>query len=131
MSHQPAAARCEFQLTYNRADEKRTFLPGKITGPDIPDAYGEDTTYDGTSDGAWFAEPPPKAHRAFLTENDWISHFASMAIHEGVHEVLEWFQVDGVPWLDPHDRDQQEIIYSLIEELVAGLTQIRKASVRT
>jgi hypothetical protein len=32
-----------------------------------------------------------------------------MAVGEAVHEVLEWFRVDGQLWLDPHGRHEDRI----------------------
>lgn len=120
-----AAARVSFQLTYARADRVRMFSPGVMSGPSIPNAYGGDLNASGDwEDGDDDADP-----YASRTEAEWIGRYANYAINEAVHEALEWFRVDGKPWLDPHGEDQ-DVIYGEVNALVARLAAIRDERLR-
>jgi len=118
-----AAERCEFALTYART-EPRELAPGMILGPDIDDVYHPGQK----SSGEWMGEVPDGYHDAhpavLLTEDVFIDHYAGMAINEAVHEALEWFRVDGKPWLDPHGPTDSDI-YAAVAELVEKLTSFR------
>jgi hypothetical protein len=113
-----ASERCSFQLTYDRADEPRTFTPGWLSGASIPDAH--DPTE--RSPGEWMADHTCDDD---VDEAGWVDKYASYAIHEAVHEALEWFRVDGKMWLDPHGPDE-DVICHLVDELVAKLARLRK-----
>lgn len=118
-----AAARVTFQLTYDRTDQPRTFQPGALEGPWIPCAYGSTESQP----GGWYqpdddhGDDHPDTTR---TENQWIDRYAGYAVAEAVHEALEWFRVDGRPWLDPHGRAEDEI-HAAVAELAAKLAAIR------
>jgi hypothetical protein len=112
-----AAMRCDFQLTYDRALDRREFGPGVLYGPLIPDACHSTEL----AAGDW--ESPDGE---ILTEKGWINRYASYAVQEGVHEALEWFRVDGRLWLDPHGPAENDI-YRLVDELVDKLTALRAA----
>lgn len=116
---QAAAERVSFQLTYARAEKRRRFTPGFLDGPDIPCAYGGELASSAWEDSGDLGEV-----FADRTEQEWIDRYASYAINEGVHEVLEWFRVDGRPWLDPHGKAEDEV-YAAVGELVARLAAIR------
>jgi len=120
-THERAAARCEFQLTYARSPVRREFGPGWLSGPNIANAYRP----GGTSPGEWL-DPSDEfmADDPDLVEGDWIAKYAGYAIQEVVHEALEWFRVDGAPWLDPHGR-HDDLIYAAVGELIAKLEEIR------
>lgn len=129
-----AAARVSFQLTYAKADRRREFRPGELTGPVVPCAYGgeldasggwnDSSDDDPTVDGGW--EDGGNADDVFAnrTEAEWIGRYASYAINEAVHEALEWLRVDGCPWLDPHGPAEDEI-YEAVGEMVTRLSAIR------
>lgn len=112
-----AADRCSFQLTYARAGDRREIYPGGMSGPSIDDAFrpGESTP------GEWCGELLDPDDRS---EAGWIDRYASYAINEAVHEALEWFQVDGRPWLNPHG-EQEDVIYALTAEFAAKLAALR------
>ncbi|MFG1846814.1 hypothetical protein [Micromonospora carbonacea] len=116
-----AAGRVDFRLTYARTGHPRTVQPGALDGPTIPCAYGG---RDG-QDGGWYDardDPPPDAR----SEADWVDRYAGYAINEAVHEALEWFRVDGKPWLDPHGSPQHEDeVGAAVDELVGRLAEIR------
>lgn len=112
-----AAARCEFQLTYARSPMLREFGVGMLTGLSIPDAYRPGRTAAGEwCDADAVVDTDPES---------WIDRYANYAINEGVHEVLEWFRVDGKPWLDPHGPAAPEI-YEAVNALAAKLADIRR-----
>lgn len=115
-----AAERVSFQLTYARADKPRRFQPGFLDGPDIPCAYGGELN----ASGAWEDGGDLGEVFADRSEDQWIDRYASYALNEAVHEALEWFRVDGKPWIDPHGRDEDEV-YAAVGELVAKLAGIR------
>jgi hypothetical protein len=110
-------SRVDHRLTYDRTEEPRFFYADALMGPDIPDAFG-----DGMSAGEWCAEDHPSEDDPTIAEEDWFAHFAHMAVAEGVHEVLEWFKVDGEPWLNPHGIFETHIhrrVEAFWKELVA------------
>ncbi len=113
-----AAARVSFQLTYDRAQVQRVFTAGFLSGPSLPNAYGDDHV---RQVGEW--DDPDSGLRR-LDEAGWVNQFASYAVNEAVHEALEWFRVDGVPWLDPHGP-AEDAIYKAVDDLVRRLAAIR------
>lgn len=120
-----ASNRCSFQLSYHRSQLVRSISPGLIDGEYIDDAYnpGESTP------GEWENGPamPPFDDATPMTSvsvEEWTDHYASMAVNEAVHEALEWFQVDGEPWLDPHG-EHEDMIYELVNELARKLADLR------
>jgi hypothetical protein len=115
-----AAKRCDFQLTYDRALDRRDLAPGVLYGPLIPDAYRPEEQ----AAGEWES---PADGDSILTEEGWINRYASYAVQEAVHEALEWFRVDGRPWLDPHGPADNDI-YRLVDELVDKLAALRAAT---
>lgn len=117
-----AAKRIDFQLTYARSEQAREFTPGWLSGPQIADAFRPGST----ASGEW-SNPDDEA-RADLTEDEWIERFASYAINEAIHEALEWFQVDGRPWLSPHGKSE-DMIYVLTNRLCAELAELRSEDV--
>ena len=44
-------------------------------------------------------------------------------MNEAVHEALEYFQVDGKPYLDPHGKHDLRI-YELVNELTTQLANL-------
>lgn len=115
-------SRVDYRLTYERT-QPREFHPDMLYGPDLPDAFGE-----GTASGEWFTDDHPSEDDPEVTEEDWFSHFLHMALGEAVHEVLEWFKVDGRPWLDPHGHHEPDIHHS-VRELAAQLAAYRLRTV--
>ncbi|MBU8857711.1 MULTISPECIES: hypothetical protein [unclassified Micromonospora] len=114
-----AAQRIAFQLTYARADIPRRFEPGELSGPDIPCAYGSVLAQS----GGW--EVPEDCGAPGRTEAEWVDRFASYAVAEATHEALEWFRVDGRPWLDPHGRAAKQI-HAAVDELCDKLAEVRR-----
>lgn len=94
-----ASQRTQFQLTYRR-DTSREFTPSGILGEKVDHAYepGEAST------GDW--GEPYWDRDLEATEEEWIARFFRAAICEAMHEALEWFQVDGRPFIDPHEQPQ-------------------------
>lgn len=114
------ALRCSFDLTYRRSDRPRQLTPGWMSGGDIDNAYRPDDK----ASGEWIWEDDRPDVPSDPTVHQWETHFASMAISEAVHEALEWFRVDGKPWLDPHG-DQEPRIYDSVRALVESLAALR------
>lgn len=113
-----AAARCAFQLTYARSPVPRRFRAGSLSGPPIPCAYGGDID----ASGHWEDGGDAVFHER--DEAGWVDRYANYAINEAVHEALEWFRVDGRPWLDPHG-DLEDAIYAEVNALCERLAAIR------
>jgi hypothetical protein len=116
---QRASARVEFQLTYARCESRREIEPGRLSGPEIADAYrtGE------KAPGDW--EDGDDARYVDYDEDGWINRYASYAVTEAIHEALEWFRVDGKPWLNPHGLAENRI-YKLTNKLCADLAELRR-----
>lgn len=109
-----ASDRTTFQLHYSRAIIRRVF--GQVgIGPseDLDNAYGnlEPVPSD------WIHNADPGAD---ASQEDWIECFLRAAVSEAVHEALEWFQVDGRAWLDPHGPMQQRV-FDLTDQLGSAL----------
>lgn len=118
-----AAARCRFELTYARTELPRPLEPGWLGGPRIPDSRGPQygDLCGSWDDGATSLPPPGRLDDV----GAWIDHYAGMAIAQAVHEVCEWFHVDGQPWVDPHELPW-EAVDGPVRELVARLAELRK-----
>ncbi|GIG93017.1 hypothetical protein [Plantactinospora endophytica] len=106
-----------------------------MTGPDIPCAYGREIDASGdwnhprddsfaTVHGGWEDGGDVEIVFAERDEAGWIDRYANYAVNEAVHEALEWFRVDGHPWLDPHGPAENEI-YDAVNDLVDRLASIR------
>lgn len=114
------AERITYRLTFD-ATGPRAMGPCYLEGPGIPDAYNPDAI----SSGDWCHEDGPALDDPAVNEHDWLTHYLSMAIGEAVHEALEWFQVDGKPWVDPHG-EHDALIARLSNELADKLASLAK-----
>jgi len=118
-SAESAAQRVDFQLNYSRASEKREFSQGELTGPTIDCAYGSKTRQS----GGWY-QPDDHSYVETARPERWlIDRYAGYAIAEAVHEALEWFRVDGKPWLDPHGK-HEGLIHEHVEKLADALATL-------
>lgn len=128
-SLQSAAARCDFRLTYGATAESRRLHGFGIESPDIPNAYwhmqGDGDGRSTTSPGDW---EDPGHPRDEAPEQEHIHRWFNSAVSEAVHEALEWFYVDGQPFLDPHGV-HQNAINRLSEDFAARLAELA-ASIR-
>lgn len=106
----------EFRLTYDRCDP-RWFSRDMLDGPMIPDAFGP-----GEAPGEWYSPNHPSDD---APAEAWLAHFAQIAVNEAIHEALEWFKVDGHPWLDPHGP-AENLIYRATEQLCQSLAALRE-----
>jgi hypothetical protein len=111
-----AVSRVDHRLIYGRTEKPRTWKREELEGPDIPDAFHEGKL----SPGAWLQQIQISRDEEEFSQEDWLAHFLSMAVNEAVHEVLEYFRVDGRPYLNPHGQCEEEI-YILVNELAAEL----------
>jgi hypothetical protein len=114
-----AAGRVNFQLSYHRATETRVFSDDTLSGEDIDDAYRPGQK----APGDWTIGDGP-LNEDENTEEFWVGTFAQAAVQEGIHEVLEWLEVDGKKWLDPHGVHEGEIMQA-VERLYHELVGIR------
>ncbi|MFC4859168.1 hypothetical protein [Actinophytocola glycyrrhizae] len=94
-----------YRLAFGATDA-RQFRPGELFGPDAPDARGVRDRVPGD----WGKIDCPDETDPTVSEQDWITHFLTLALNEAVHEVLEWFQVDGVQYLNPHGAHEAAIV---------------------
>lgn len=113
-SFEKTASRVTYQLSFRQAP--REFGQDMLVGPRIPNARGQ-----GQADGDWVAGDAPDEDADAET---WLAHMAHMAVGEAVHEALEWLQVDGSPWLDPHGPAEFNI-HDLVVEFCAKLAVLR------
>jgi hypothetical protein len=60
---------------------------------------------------------------------DDVYHPGEQSSGDWDHDALEWFRVDGKPWLDPHDPRAETAIFERVAELVAQLTDLRRKKV--
>lgn len=122
-----AADRIEYRLTFGRTEEPRSFDREIITGPRLPDAVNEGQT--STGDWHCFITPPDIYKRP--TVNHWIESYFEGAIQEAIHEVLEWFKVDGERFMDPHNFGTETQIMEEVNTMVGKLLQLRKRHCRS
>lgn len=120
--------RIQFHLTYTR-DERRYFHGGGLDGQQIPNSYWSEER-EGTGEFNPKSAPGEWCHdemwRECTSEEEAIRAAFRVAISEVVHEALEWFKVDGRPFLDPHAEDEDLIIFKSIafaDELFALAVQ--------
>lgn len=95
--------RLSFNIVYKRAKETRELEPGMIgAGNDSTDHAG---TPGGTSPAGWNDDGVwPEEN----TKEQWLLHYMSLALQEVVHEMAEWFQLDGKPVIPPHEGQNGE-----------------------
>lgn len=106
-----AAERITYQLTYAATRTPRECYPDSILGPDIPNARQDGTL----ASGEWQYAMVYDTVDDHVTESQWHNHFLCMAVNEAVHEVLEWFRVDDVRYLDPHGERLEAIANAATE----------------
>jgi hypothetical protein len=116
-----ARERAEYRLTFTET-QPREFHPDCLDGPELPNA--RDPGSPQRQVGEWYQADGA----AEDTEDGWLAHFATMCVAEAVHEALEWFHVDGQPWLDPHGIHEREI-QRLCTELADNLAALRTAGI--
>jgi hypothetical protein len=116
-----AKDRTEFRLTYAKT-APREFSRDMLLGPKIPDAYG-----DGLSVGDWGAGDWPEDD---VPVEQWLAHFMHMAVNEAIHEALEYFKVDGEPYLDPHGPAERAI-YRATDALCRTLAALRTQQLKS
>lgn len=117
-----AVARLRYRLAFTSTD-RRTFRPDELCGPDIPDALDEQRM----SPGAWFQDFGPDPSDVTVSEAEWLAHFFSMVLNEGVHEILEWYQIEGRRYLNPHGVHAAQI-HEHVNALAAALTALADSS---
>lgn len=112
--------RVSYDLTFRRADEPRLFDEGGIRGPIIDNAVvGDDHEQSGAWDTAdWDGLPNGSS------DEQWLLEMFKAAAYEGLHEAMEWFQVDGRPFLDPHSPTGQ----NALEEAVLTMCEYIKGA---
>jgi hypothetical protein len=109
-SLESAKRRTKYTLTFDRSTRELQGIG--LSGRNIPCAY-EGIEEDGEihqahdAPGSWIGESNFTSDD--FTEEDWIHFWMRCAIEEAVHEVLEHFQVDGAPLLDPHGELEGEV----------------------
>ena len=115
-----ASQRVDYQLSFRRSREQRVFGEGELNGEDIDCAR----TNGNKSLAGWYDRPVPGLIDQ-MSEEDWVNWYQMMALQECVHEALEWFNVDGEPWLDPHIRDNKIAIRAAVIKLWRELKKVR------
>lgn len=97
-----AAERTSYQLSFRRSPQTRQFNHDGLWGPGIEDAYDARRQAPGSWDTPEWADQ-------IETTSGWVEQFFVAAVAEAVHEVCEWFRVDGRVLIDPHEA------YSLMD----------------
>lgn len=128
-----AAARVDYRLTYGCTPSSREVHGGGIDGPSLPNSYwhmrGGDqpgnTNPDYSSPGGSGEWCDPEHPSNDAPEADHIARWFETAIREAAHEAMEWFWVDGEPFLDPHG-DHEAVIHDLSGEFAAQLIALRE-----
>jgi hypothetical protein len=100
-----AALKCDYQLQTCRAKTPRKFSTNYLSGDNI-DCSREPGQ---ESIGIWLGSFPEKG-----TVEEWIERYLAIALDEAVHEVLEYFQVDGGPYIDPHRLENKIAIHEAV-----------------
>lgn len=133
-----AAARVDYRLTYDTTGTARECHGHGISGPMIPNAYFDRPDWAPKNirtdadpmpalefgSGDW-EDPAHPANDA--PEDDHISRWFQTAVREAMHEAMEWFWVDGSPYLNPHGEYETEI-HDLSEEFTSRLLALRSGS---
>lgn len=86
--------RLSYELTFARASEPRFIADWGIMGPDLDNSYGTSGTRT-KQDGEWVRD-------LSYDDDDPVRHVLACAVHECVHEALEWARLNGRPILNPH-----------------------------
>lgn len=122
MTFEQAARRVEYRPTY-ASTEPREFFEDGLFGPHVPNAYHDasDPASPSTQCGEWYHGSDIPGEEA--SQSEWLAHFAAMCVAEAVHEALEWYRVDGKPWLDPHGTHEQAI-HGAVTELTDRLAKL-------
>ncbi|MCK2240053.1 MULTISPECIES: hypothetical protein [unclassified Crossiella] len=110
------ADRLSYRLTIETY-EPRLFEPDLLISPEMPCAY--DPTGQRINIGDWHQSGPCE-HDESIPEQAWLAHYFSMAFNEFVHEMLEFFQVDTRPYLNPHGPLEEDI-HAAVKTCAAAL----------
>ena len=119
-TYERAKVRVNYRLSFRQVEPRELHDKG-MYGPELPNAYDDGAT-NGT--GQWDDFDGPSMGDPHATEDAWIQHWLRCAIGEAVHEALEWFQVDGLIFLNPHGEHEAEI-FELSAELADRLAALR------
>jgi hypothetical protein len=119
-SFDEAVAKVDYRLTFGCEPGPRELRHDTLRGADMPDAYHAGARVS----GEWFGGDVLDDDASV---ESWLEHFARMAVGEAVHEALEWFRVEGRPWLDPHGVHEASI-HLLVSELVGRFAQLAGSS---
>ena len=115
--------RVTFDLTYKRTEEPRRFDESGIRGPILDNAIiASDDEQSGDWDSADWDDLSSDA-----SDFDWLIAMFTAAAYEGLHEALEWFQVDGRPFLDPHSPTGQRALEEGVKAFIEAATLSKAA----
>ena len=112
--------RVSFDLTFRRAVESREWHQSGLRGPQIDDSLAPGETVPGGWDTLLWENLPEDPD-----EEEWLAEMLTAVMAEGVHEVLEWFMVDGQRYLNPHGPTALEV-HRKIMEFTKEIVKIRK-----
>ena len=113
--------RVSFNLTFKRAVESREWHESGLRGPQIDDSLADGQTVPGGWDALLWENLPENAD-----EEEWLAEMLTAVMAEGVHEVLEWFMVDGERYLNPHGPTALEV-HRKIMEFTQEIVKIRRS----
>lgn len=118
--------RVEYSLSFCRAPRK--FTASGLTGPlDEVGGLIDDAHSDGATSGAWchdFDAPRPDEEDAL------VQTAFEIVVAEAVHEVCEWFRVDGRMLVDPHGS-QQIPVFDISVHAARAIWELTRPSMTT
>lgn len=109
------AHRVSYDLDYRRVETPRKFVQNGIVGKTIDNArdpVGERVT--GRFTTLW-----DKTYQKARSREEWLRLFFVAVLQEAGHEAMEWFQLDGVPLVDPHSHEFGAEIEKLADALLS------------
>lgn len=119
--------RVGYELSFCRAPRK--FTASGLTGPlDEVGGLIDDAHSDGAIDGAWYHDfdaPRPDEEDAL------VQTAFEIAVAEAVHEVCEWFRVDGRVLFDPHALRYQVPIFNISVQAAQSVWELTRPVTRS
>ena len=127
LTFEQASARTSCQIRYGRSPVERRFHEFGISGSGPLDSAIEPGKICELG-SEWAVDFADEAQAAGFddTSVDWVAAMFSATVIEATHEALEWFQVDGERYIDPHDAELVHKITNAARSFASLLIEIRE-----